>query len=42
MAKNLLKPNGRGIFLASKYFESVKYIGSGNEVVVVGKAESRK
>jgi anti-sigma regulatory factor (Ser/Thr protein kinase)/CheY-like chemotaxis protein len=42
MARNLLKPNGRGIFLAFKYFESIKYVGSGNEVVVVGKTEGRK
>lgn len=36
----LMKPNGRGILMASKYFESVKYNTVGNEVTVTAKLDS--
>jgi len=33
---NLLKPNGRGIYMASKHLDTLKYNESGNEVFAIG------
>ncbi|MBI3795180.1 MAG: ATP-binding protein [Nitrospinae bacterium] len=36
LARDILKPSGRGIFMASRYFTSMQYNGVGNEVCATG------